>query len=185
MPRPASPLPPAAAGFTLPELLAALAISAILLALVVPALSAQRASSAVQAAASQTLAVLHLARRMALAQGQSVTACPSTDGSTCGFGGHEWLLFANLPAGSDSRREAGEQVLRRWVLPRRVVVDGSRGYAAFQPRPGAAATVTFRFCHQAWPRFQRSVVVSQTGRPRLERPSLAGHATANPCTGTP
>lgn len=169
-----------AAGFTLPELLTALAIAAILLALAVPSLSQQRASSAVQAAAGQTLSVLHLARRMALAQGQSVTACPSADGAACGFGGREWLLFANAASGSEARREPGEQVLRRWVLPPQVVVGGSRGYAAFQPRPGAAATVTFEFCHRAWPRFQRTVVVSQTGRPRLERPAIAPAGTTCP-----
>lgn len=163
----------AAAGFTLLELLAALAIAAILLALAAPALSQQRASGAVQAAASQTLAVLHLARRMALAQGQVVTACPSADGLACGFGSGQWVLFANVPGGSEARREPDEPVLRRWSVPAGVVVGGTRGHAAFQPRPGAAATVTFEFCHPGRPGFRRSVVVSQTGRPRLERPAAA------------
>lgn len=180
MARAASPAP-RTAGFTLPELLTALAIAAILVALAAPALSRQRASSAVQAAASQTLSALHLARRLALAQGQSVTACPSGDGAACGFGAREWLLFANVPPGSDARREPGEQVLRRWVLPQHVVTGGTRGYAAFQARPGAAATVTFEFCHEAWPDFRRRIVVSQTGRPRLERPAPAVHATATSC----
>lgn len=155
-------------GFTLLELLVALAICALLLALAAPGFGRQRASAALRSAAGQTVAALHLARRLALARGQSVTVCLSADGRRCGFEGVEWLLFANEPAGSDSRLEGDEAVLRRWTLPDGVQVSGSRGYAAFQPRPGAAATVTFRFRHPRVPDAGRDVVVSQTGRPRLE-----------------
>lgn len=153
-------------GFTLPELLVAMGIAALLLALAAPGFGGQRATAAVRSAASQTLAALHLARRLALARGQSITVCPSADGSRCSFAGEQWLLFANLPGGSESRREEDEPLLRSWRLPAGVVVSGSRGYASFQPRPGAAATVTFEFRHRRAPEVARSVVVSQTGRPR-------------------
>lgn len=156
-------------GFTLVELLVAVAIAALLLALAAPSFARQRAEAALRSATSQTLAALHLARRLALARGQSVTVCPSADGVRCGFGGEEWLLFANDPAGSESRREEDEQILRRWRLPEGVTISGTRGYAAFQPRAGAAATVTFEFRHRGAPAQIRSVVVSQTGRPRLAR----------------
>jgi type IV fimbrial biogenesis protein FimT len=158
-------------GFTLPELLATLAIAAILLVLAAPAFARLRASHALSAAADQTRSALHLARRLALARGQSITVCPSADAIQCGFGSdaREWLLFANLAGGSEARRDAGEQILRRWRLPEGLQVGGTRGYAAFQSRPGAAATVTFEFSHPAAPSMRRRVIVSQTGRPRLER----------------
>lgn len=155
-------------GITLAELLVALAISAVLLATAAPGFSRQRANAALGTAAGQAMAALHLARRLALARGQSMTVCLSADGQQCGFAGREWLLFANEPGGSDSRRDGDEVVLRRWSLPRGVLVTGSRGYAAFQSRPGSAATVTFRFRHPLAPGAGRDVVVSQTGRPRLE-----------------
>jgi len=154
-------------GFTLTELLVTLAICALLLALAAPSFTRQRGEAAVRSATSQTVAALHLARRLALARGQSITVCPSTDGQRCGFGGEEWLLFANDEAGSQARLDDGEELLRRWQLPTGVSVSGTRGHAAFQPRPGAAATVTFEFRHQGAPSAARSVVVSQTGRPRL------------------
>jgi type IV fimbrial biogenesis protein FimT len=155
-------------GFSLAELLVALAIAAVLLALAVPGFGQQRADAALRSAARQTLAAVHLARRLALARGESVTVCPAADGMRCGFGGTQWLLFANQPAGVDSRREEGELILRKWQLPARVVVSGSRGYAAFQPRPGAAATVTFEFTHPGRPAASIRLIISQTGRPRIE-----------------
>jgi type IV fimbrial biogenesis protein FimT len=155
-------------GFTLAELLVAMAIGALLVGLAAPGFARQRGKAAVRTAASQTLAALQLARSLALARGQSVTVCPSVDGSTCAFGGSQWLLFANVPAGSDSRLEAGDELLQRWELPGGVVVDGTRGYATYQPRAGAAITVTFDFCHRATTA-GLSIVVSQSGRARLER----------------
>jgi prepilin-type N-terminal cleavage/methylation domain-containing protein len=161
------PGPPKYHGFSLSELLAALAIAALLLTLATPAFMHQRARAALRSASGQTMAALHLGRRLALARGQSITVCPSRDGRTCGFGGTEWLLFANGSTGTDARRDGDEELLRRWRLPAGVNVSGTRGYAAFQPRPGAAATVTFEFRHEGAPVAPRSVVVSQTGRPRL------------------
>jgi hypothetical protein len=96
--------------------------------------------------------------------------CPTSDGERCDFGGAHWLLFANEPGGSDNQLDAADQLLRRWSLPPGVSVSGTRGYAAFQPRPGAAATVTFQFAHRLAPEFSRQIVVSQTGRPRLAPP---------------
>lgn len=157
-------------GFTLAELLVALAITAVLLAAAAPGFGRQRAAAALRSATSQTMAALHLARRLALARGQAVTVCPTADGTRCDFAGSEWMLFANQPGGSDARREENEPVLRRWVLPAGIELEGTRGYASFHPRPGAAATVTFEFRHPGWPDAVHRVVVSQTGRPRAEIP---------------
>ena len=156
-----------ARGFSLTELLVALAIGALLLALAGPTFTQQRARAALRSASGQTMSALHLARRLALARGQSVTVCLTSDGQRCGFGGTEWVLFANAAGGTDSRREEGEELIRRWTVPSGVIVSGTRGYAAFQGRPGAAATVTFEFRHAGAPGSMRGIVVSQTGRPRL------------------
>jgi type IV fimbrial biogenesis protein FimT len=164
-----APRQPRQRGFTLVEVMVTLAIVAILVAMAAPGLARQRAEGAMRAAAERTMAALQLARRLALARGQSVTVCPSADGIACGFSGREWLMFGNRPGGSESRREAGEELLQQWGLPPGVGTTGTRGYAAFQPRPGAAATVTFEFRHPAAQASWFAVVVSQTGRPRLTR----------------
>jgi type IV fimbrial biogenesis protein FimT len=167
-------------GFTLAELLVAMAIGAMLLTLAAPGFTRHRGEAALRAASNETLAALQLARRIALARGQSVTVCPSVDGIACNFAGGEWLLFANAPGGVDSRRETTDELLRRWTLPRGVVVTGTRGYAAFLPRAGAATTVTFEFCHRAAPAAALAIVVSQSGRPRVDRQSSASTACTTP-----
>lgn len=156
-------------GVTLVEMLCVVSITAILLTLAAPSWRRQRAETAVVAAAGQTLAGLALARRSALASGQTATLCLTQDLLACDHSGREWMLFVNAAGGSLSRRDAGEPITRRWPLPDQVRVSGTRGHAYYLPYPRAAATVTFHFCHPAWPDAGRSVIVSQTGRPRVAR----------------
>ncbi len=154
-------------GFTLLELLCVLSIAVVLLGLALPAVRRPLANASVRAAASQTLAGLALARRTALASGKAVTLCLTADMARCDLAGREWMMFLNQEGGALNRREAGEVLLRRWPLPREVLVSGTRPYAWYLPQPRAAATLTLHFCHPAAPATVRSVIVSQTGRPRI------------------
>lgn len=157
-------------GYTLTEMMVVVAITALMLALAAPGLQRQRAHAALRIVTTQTLSALHLARRLALARGQSITVCGTVDDVRCVSGGTRWLLFANGAQGTDARRDIGDVILRRWSVPQDVLISGTRGYATFLPRPGAAATVTFEFRHPALPGTVRSVIVSQTGRPRVAVP---------------
>jgi len=159
-------------GFTLLELLCVLSIAAILVGLATPSWRPSLAAASVRAAASQALSGLALARRTALATGHAVTLCLTADLTRCDLSGREWMLFSNEDGGSLGRREPGENLLRRWPLPRDVRVAGSRDYAWYLPQPRAAATVTLEFCHPGAPAARRSVIVSQTGRPRVSSPGL-------------
>jgi type IV fimbrial biogenesis protein FimT len=160
---------PRAAGITLADLLATLAIVAVLAALATPGFRAHLARAAVDSAASQMMSGLALARTTALTTGRPATLCLTDDESRCALGGSGWMLFTNDEQGTYFRRDTGETVLRREPLPRGVRVSGTRGHATYLPQPRAAATLTFTFCHDGAPHRRRSVVVSQTGRPRLVR----------------
>jgi Tfp pilus assembly protein FimT len=139
----------------------------VLLALALPSWGRQLAAAATRAAASQALSGLALARRTALATGQVVTLCLTRDMTRCTLDGRQWMLFTNHPGGSLQQREAGEAVLRQWPLVTGVRVDGTRGYAWFQPQPRAAATLSLNFCHPSAPAARRTIIVSQTGRARI------------------
>jgi len=169
------------AGFSLVELLVALGISALLAFLGWPLLDRQRAAAAVSVAANRTLAALQLARQQALSSGNPVTVCPSPDGRRCGFGGRQWMIFENQPGGLDATREAGDRLVQRWELPTGILVDGTRGYAVYQPGARSASTLTFAFCHRTHPEAQRSVIVSQTGRARVSRPPPASSPQVRRC----
>ena len=164
-------------GFTLVELLVAVAVVAILASVSAPSWRLWLARSALDAAAAQMLSGLALARRLALSTGSVTTLCLTNDLQHCTFAGREWMLFGNGGSGNHARRAGDEPVLRRYPLSRAVRVSGTRGYATYLPQLRAAMTLTFEFCHPALPRLRRTVIVSQTGRARLERADRAG-ATA-------
>jgi Tfp pilus assembly protein FimT len=127
------------------------------------------------------VAALQTARQQALASGRSVTVCPSPDLRRCRFGSSQWMSFENHAGGLDSTRDAGERLLQIWELPAGVRASGTRGYAAYQPATRAATTLTFRFCHSRHPQVARSVIVSQTGRPRVSRPAPASSPPPRQC----
>jgi hypothetical protein len=93
----------------------------------------------------------------------------------------QWIVFENRPGGLDATREAGDHLVQRWELPAGVLVDGTRGYAVYQPGTRSASTLTFAFCHRTHPEAQRSVIVSQTGRARVSRPPPASSPQVRRC----
>lgn len=157
-------------GLTVLELLLSMVALAVLATLAIPAFGQLAGRLALRAAAHDVMAGLALARGTALATGARVTACPTTDEYHCSFLADHWMIFVNAPGGSDSRREPAEAVLRRWALPPRVRVSGTRGYVTYLPELRAASTATLEFRHAGLPGMAASVIVSQTGRPRLSPP---------------
>ena len=164
--------PPAPRGVTLVELVVAMSLLAVLLGLALPGMQSLRANAALTSAANQMLLALHLARSAALTRGSSAVLCQSDDGETCRVvEGHSdgYIVFVNGEPGRATARDPGEEILRRYRLPARVAVSGSRAYALYHAWPRAGSTVTWSFCEASATAPLRRVVVSQTGRPRVER----------------
>jgi type IV fimbrial biogenesis protein FimT len=164
-------------GFTLVEIVIALAIGALLLALggvtVQSWLPRYHQRNEVQA----LLEAMQLARAEALKRGQQVNLCPSADGATCDPAGRwdlGWLVFADEDGDGD--RGADEPVVR--VHPpagQRISVTGNRpvrGYVSYTPwghtrlASGALQMGTFTVCKPGLTAIE--VVLAEGGRPRIQ-----------------
>lgn len=150
------PVLPRPAGLSLIELLVVLAILALLGAMAVPSWRAMQARAAVDASANALLLALHRARAAALAEGVAVE-----------------LRLTSPGAGYRAGR-AGAAPLLEVALPRGLRLSATRAVVTYWPWPRAGSTTTFTLCDPAVPSATRQVVVSQTGRPRVQRTSGVG-----------
>jgi type IV fimbrial biogenesis protein FimT len=156
-------------GFSAVELLVVTAVIAVLASFAVPTYVRLSRQASLSAAANQMLWALHLARSTSILRGEAVAVCLSGDGAGClGSAAQRasgWLVFVDREIGTPVRIDAGDQVLRELSLPTGVAVRGTRAAVTFWPVAMAGTTGTFTFCAGA---DSRSVVISQTGRPRVE-----------------
>jgi type IV fimbrial biogenesis protein FimT len=156
-------------GFTATELLVALAIAGLLLSLAVPGFASLARSAGLSSAANELMVALHTARASAVLRGVPVAVCLTADDSTClsapDAAATGWLVFVSDGAVAASRPAVIHEVLSRFQLPDRLTLSGSRPTVTFWPVARAAATSTFDLCDLGGA--GRSIIVSQTGRPRV------------------
>jgi type IV fimbrial biogenesis protein FimT len=150
-------------GFTLVEFTVVVTVMAVLLSLAVPAFSQLSRNAALTTAANQLLQALHFGRAAALSRGVPVSVCLSNDGLRCltraGEPARGWLVLV------DSQSDTA--VLRKAEIVEELTLQGSRSTVSYWPAALAGTTATFTFCARAFA-VGRAVVVSQSGRPRLE-----------------
>jgi type IV fimbrial biogenesis protein FimT len=164
-------LAPRTAGFGLVELLATLAIVALLLAAATPAFSRVRANAVTLSAANALVGGLHLARSQALLRGRPAVLCLSADGhrcleSTAAGRTRGWIVFVNERPERRPQRDPLEPLVARYDLPEDLAVHASRAAVTYWPVSRAGTTATVTLCAPRGLAASRAVVVSQSGRPR-------------------
>jgi type IV fimbrial biogenesis protein FimT len=157
-------------GLTAFELIVALGIAALLATVAVPGFAGLRRSAGLGAAANELVSALHLARSAAGLRGLPVTVCLSVDERTCvtkpDVAALGWLVF-HPESQAVTAQPTPAKLIHQFQLPADVTVSGTRPAVTFWPAARAGSTGTFELCdvHQRAP--GRSIVLSQTGRPRV------------------
>ncbi|GAA5077407.1 GspH/FimT family pseudopilin [Lysobacter panacisoli] len=118
-------------GFTLIELMVALAVMAVILTLAVPSFTSMIARNRLAAASNELVAGLQIARTESVRRNARVLLCPSTDDATCT--GDDWshvIVFHD--ANSDSDATAGEEIIRSIQITNGLTVNPSANVATNQ-----------------------------------------------------
>lgn len=156
-------------GFTLLELVIALAIAALAVALIVPGLGAWMADQQLQDRADALLHHLELARSEAIKRGSRVDLCPG-DG-VCAGGAMPWEDGWSVVA--DVAR--GTTIARERAAANGVTIRGNRPVADYvsytslgraRRFDGALQMGTFTVCRTGYR--ARKVVLANSGRARME-----------------
>lgn len=125
------------AGFTLLELMIALAIASILVLVAVPSLTDTIERSRVDSAQKDLARDIAFSRQQALSRNTLISVCRSADGASCAGAGdwnQGWIVFVDTPGGTDGSVDAGEEVLRvHGALADADDLEGSEVFVQFAP----------------------------------------------------
>ncbi|MFZ6780020.1 GspH/FimT family pseudopilin [Undibacterium sp. Ji83W] len=169
-------------GFTLVELLVAIAIFATIMAIAVPGVRGFITGARMNAQPSDIVGAINLARSEAVKRNSGVTICKSADGATCVAGGNNWAVGWIVFADPDYNGvvNAGETVIRAYpILSGNTTAVGSGGVTQGITFSGMGRSLpTFvggkiTMCPAAGTdqSYCRTVCVNSQGRPRVDTPT--------------
>jgi type IV fimbrial biogenesis protein FimT len=175
-------MPPRTPGYTLLELVIALALALLLLGVAASAVGSGLEAARAGEARTRLLGSLALASVKAGVTGMHTVACASVDGARCSGSidwSTGWIVF--LDADGDREFDAAELQLDAVpALSGRVRLHGTvgRSHIVFQGNGGnAGSNVTFTLCDGRGPAHARSLVISNTGNLHDAPVSAANAAT--------
>jgi type IV fimbrial biogenesis protein FimT len=158
-------------GLTLIELMATLAIAAVLLGVGLPGIGKLLAATHANSSMMQLRALLGFARQSAITMNREVTLCGTTNGTNCSnrWEANPTLVF--IDGNGNRRADPGERILVVSELTRagriRWSASGNRSYLRYRSNGGVAEFGNFTYCPENRnPRYARQLILAATGRPR-------------------
>ncbi|MBW8811220.1 MAG: Tfp pilus assembly protein FimT/FimU [Lysobacter sp.] len=128
------------AGFTLLELIVAVTVAAIMLAMAVPSLVSTINRNRLSGTANELVASLQYARLEAIKRNASVEVCRSADQNTCSSGSGPWAAWIVVVPDGDGNGTANDsRVLQSFQVKSPVEVRSAVGNGKFTYRPDGFA----------------------------------------------
>jgi len=175
-----------ARGFTLWELLCTLGIAAVAFGLAAPALTGLVLDARRTADVNALVLAVQLARSEAAKRGRPVVVCSTVDGLACGADTRfdaGWMVYVNIDDRHPPNRSPTEPLLLLHTTAIRGSIRSNRPFFEFRPYWRRSTNGTVTFCDERGPASGRAVIVSYTGRPRVD--SVAADRGALQCAGLP
>ena len=171
----------ASAGFTLLEVMVAVAIAAIVLAVGVPSFSSSLDNQRMTSATNDLVMTMNLAKSEAIKRVAYVTVCKSSDGLNCTAGSdwnEGWIVFANDTNANLETVDADDEVLRVFqAIDERIDINATGGIAnflAFRPSGTVGTNVanltgTLIACDERGADHARGVSIQPSGQWEVSR----------------
>ena len=159
-------------GFTLFELLGTLAVAGVLLGVAVPSFRGFVLDSRRTADVNAFVLAVQVARSEAAKRSHSVILCKTLDWQRCG--GPElrfdagWMVFASVDGQLPPERSAVETMIYAHVPGLDGTIVANRPFFEFRPLLRRSTNGTVVFCDRRGTPAARAVIVSYTGRPRVD-----------------
>ena len=164
-------------GFTLIELMVAIAVAAIVLTLGVPSFERVIERNQLTANINELVSALNYARSEAVRRNQRISICNSSDGTTCSGNDFEdgWIIFADLDE-DGVRDNPADIILRiRSALPINISLGNNMGgNLSFRPSGRVNKAGRFVMCKNNDLTKARAIFMVVNGRVRLAQRNSSG-----------
>lgn len=169
-------------GFTLIELMIAIALVAILLATAVPALDDFTNDARQTGAINDFISAIHISRNTAITTNSRVTMCASASGTNCEFAAWDsgWIVFGDL--NSNGSLDVGETIVSATAAAEGLNIQSGEFPAALMYRPNGRAMTNaltgnsgeFTVCDFRGTEHAKVILVELSGRPRMSETKANG-----------
>lgn len=162
-------------GFTLLELLVAIIVGGVLLAVAVPMYNSTTLSAQLRSATNDLVSSVNFARSEALKRNAVVTLCVSASGSSCDTGNWQQGWIVGCPTSDNVVcNSAGSQWLvfyREKALASALKVTDANGLVAltFQPTGLGVTAASFTVCRTTAGGQERVVTINTVGRASVKK----------------
>ena len=157
-------------GFTLLELMTALSIAAVLVAVGAPALTDMTQNQRIKAAADDLQIDLALARSEAVTRATNVTVCTTSDNATCTNDGWANGRIVFVDSNANGTIDAGDTDIRHAVAVGHGLTSSASvagGFVTFNARGQVVTPIVIGICKSGL--YGRTIDIKSTGHPSVNK----------------